>query len=317
MTGLFPKLAEWLFNKFAQKLQDSAFNIRPEWRISPAPSLKHSVPVVSDEIVPALDAGIVTPVPGIRQVMGPQEVKFDDGSVVEIDVIILCTGYRADFTLLEERYDPTRNTTAHWTAAKGSRGKPLPRLYPPHYRCFFTPITQLTYPHGHRCLSLPLLTSHSSAPSAPHVRSRASTSSAVRVRSALTNPSKTSTNGRTGRTHAQKSVMGLRQRHAYHGAVSIIPSPKTSVVSAEAASRPCSSMTAKASEVRTVSRRMERASGSGKWWKARLKSRRSFFSLDGGRAPGPEPGGEEVEEAFLYRAMRAGGAAEASTGRGS
>ncbi|KAJ9145101.1 FAD/NAD(P)-binding domain-containing protein [Pleurostoma richardsiae] len=129
MTGLFPKLAEWLFNKFAQKLQDSAFIIRPEWRISPAPSLKHSVPVVSDEIVPALEAGTVTSVPGISQVMGPQEVKFDDGSVAEIDVVILCTGYRADFTLLEERYDPTRNTTAQWTAAKGSRGKPLPRLY--------------------------------------------------------------------------------------------------------------------------------------------------------------------------------------------
>ncbi|KAL1854511.1 hypothetical protein VTK73DRAFT_8733 [Phialemonium thermophilum] len=126
----FPGIAEALLNNFGKKLQDEAFNIRPEWGLSPAPSLKFGIPVVSDEIVAALEAGTVESVPGVRAAVAPRAFELQDGRRLdEIDAVIYCTGYCADFGLLEPRFDPTRDTTPAWAAAPGSRGKPLPRLY--------------------------------------------------------------------------------------------------------------------------------------------------------------------------------------------
>ncbi|KAM0323264.1 hypothetical protein ACHAQA_008855 [Verticillium albo-atrum] len=124
-----PRVADFLINTMVTKLQDRAFDIRPEWRLSPAPPIKHAVPIISDNLVNLLASGQITSVPGIRRISGPRTVELDDGTELEADTIIWCTGYMTDFGLLERAVDPTRHTTPRWDAAIGSRGKPLARLY--------------------------------------------------------------------------------------------------------------------------------------------------------------------------------------------
>ncbi|KAM0271311.1 hypothetical protein ACHAPA_002918 [Fusarium lateritium] len=125
----FPRLYEIVFNAICKKMQDNAFKMRPEWKLSPAPSVLHSLPVISDTLVGRLESGDVTSVAGLKRVTGPREIELTDGTRLDADAIIWCTGYKADFSLLDPSVDPTRNTTPKWAAAEGSRGKPLPRLY--------------------------------------------------------------------------------------------------------------------------------------------------------------------------------------------
>lgn len=133
MQGWFetysPKTGEFLMASVIKKMQRDAFNLRPEWKISPAPSLNHTPPIVSDTIIDALEHGHVQPVPGIRAFPGGKAVELDDGTTITVDAVIWCTGYQLDFSILDPSVDPTRDTTPAWKAAPGSKGKPLPRLY--------------------------------------------------------------------------------------------------------------------------------------------------------------------------------------------
>ncbi|KAJ0362175.1 hypothetical protein COL26b_013433 [Colletotrichum chrysophilum] len=124
----FPKASESLFNRVVKGLQDNNFKIRPQWNLSPAPSLKITSPVVSDEIIPALERGDVESVAGIGKVTG-DEVELTDGRLLQVDAIVYCTGYKADFSILDPKDDPANMPNPEWVAAKGARGKPLPRLY--------------------------------------------------------------------------------------------------------------------------------------------------------------------------------------------
>jgi dimethylaniline monooxygenase (N-oxide forming) len=120
---------EFMFNKGLLKMQNSTFKIQPEWRLSPAPSIKHAVPIVSDNLIDTFAAGEVTSIHGIRKAIGSNEIELTDGTVVGADTIIYCTGYKTDFAIVDSSVDPTRNTTPEWAATVGSKGKPLPRLY--------------------------------------------------------------------------------------------------------------------------------------------------------------------------------------------
>lgn len=124
-----PRVSDFLINTMVKKLQDAAFDMRPEWRLSPAPPIKHAVPVVSDNLVAHLAAGDVTSVGGVSRVTGPRTLELDDGTTLEVDAVIWCTGYKTDYNLLDRAVDPTRHASPRWEAAPGSRGKPLPRLY--------------------------------------------------------------------------------------------------------------------------------------------------------------------------------------------
>lgn len=129
LTHYFPATAEKMFNSMAKGLQDKAFTLKPEWKFSPAPSLKQSVPIVSDDLVPCLEAGTVKSVAGLKEITGAKTVLLSNGTSLEVDTIIYCTGYHADFSALDSAYDPTKATTPAWSAAPGSNDKPLPRLY--------------------------------------------------------------------------------------------------------------------------------------------------------------------------------------------
>ncbi|TPX08124.1 uncharacterized protein E0L32_010191 [Thyridium curvatum] len=125
-----PSVYEMVFNAALKKIQNANFKLKPEWKVYPAPSLKHAVPIISDNLVANLESGAVQSVAGIKRVVGPHELELDDGTRLEgIDTIIWATGYRTSFSVLDPEVDPTRHTTPRWAAAKGSRGKPLPRLY--------------------------------------------------------------------------------------------------------------------------------------------------------------------------------------------
>jgi dimethylaniline monooxygenase (N-oxide forming) len=129
LTAYFPAVAENMFNKVAKGIQDKAFKLRPEWRFEPATSLKQSVPIVSDYLVSHLESGAIRSVAGIERISGPSSVQLSDGTTLEVDTIIWCTGYKTDFSFLNASYDPTKNITSAWAQSKGSNNKPLARLY--------------------------------------------------------------------------------------------------------------------------------------------------------------------------------------------
>jgi dimethylaniline monooxygenase (N-oxide forming) len=63
----------------------------------------HAHPTVSDEIHDRLESEAVTPKPNIRELRGDR-VLFEDGSEVEADVIVYCTGYRVSFPFFDEGF---------------------------------------------------------------------------------------------------------------------------------------------------------------------------------------------------------------------
>jgi dimethylaniline monooxygenase (N-oxide forming) len=111
-----------------KKMQNSRFTIRPEWRFEAGAGKPGKVPVVSDTLVPCLEHGSIESVHGVKRILSGTEVELDDGSIVGVDAIIYCTGYKTDFSLLSPAYDPTSRPRS-WLAAPGSNGKSLFRLY--------------------------------------------------------------------------------------------------------------------------------------------------------------------------------------------
>jgi dimethylaniline monooxygenase (N-oxide forming) len=105
-----PSIAEWATRKFVESTQSKAWTFKPEWRFDPAPSLAEKLFLVSDDLVECLNRGTVCSVNGFRRVVGPKTVELDDGTTIDVDVIIFCTGYDLDYSLLGS-LDPIRQQT--------------------------------------------------------------------------------------------------------------------------------------------------------------------------------------------------------------
>lgn len=86
-------------------------------------------PIVSDHLVEYLECGLIHSVKGVKRIVGDTKVELDDGHAVDVDVIIWCTGYQADFSMIDSRFDPTSHPSSAWSRASGANGKPLARLY--------------------------------------------------------------------------------------------------------------------------------------------------------------------------------------------
>ncbi len=71
----------------------------------PAPDhhLGHAHPTLSDDLLPLLREGKISARPGIERLLG-HAVRFTDGSVVEADAVIYCTGYRVSFPFFEPSF---------------------------------------------------------------------------------------------------------------------------------------------------------------------------------------------------------------------
>ena len=105
-------------------MQNKSFTIQPQWCPEPA----GKVPLVSDKLVPCLEDGSILSVAGIKRILSNTRVELQDGTSVDVDVIIWCTGYKCDFSMIDAQFDPTCHPKP-WLDAPGSNGKPLFRLY--------------------------------------------------------------------------------------------------------------------------------------------------------------------------------------------
>jgi dimethylaniline monooxygenase (N-oxide forming) len=78
--------------------------LKPEWNLNPedAASISFQAPMVTDTIVPLLEAGRVKFVSGVRKITAVGDVELQDGHVMRPDAMIFCTGYNIDTTLSTE-----------------------------------------------------------------------------------------------------------------------------------------------------------------------------------------------------------------------
>lgn len=60
-------------------------------------------PTISGRILDRISHGTVTPKPNIAELLGSQ-VRFTDGSVEDVDVIVYCTGYKVTFPFFDEDF---------------------------------------------------------------------------------------------------------------------------------------------------------------------------------------------------------------------
>jgi hypothetical protein len=89
-------------------------------------------PTISGRILDRLTHGAIVPKPNIAERMGDR-VRFTDGSVVEADVIVYCTGYRVTFPF----FDPS------FLAAKDNELPLFLRVFhPPHPQLSFIGLLQ-------------------------------------------------------------------------------------------------------------------------------------------------------------------------------
>ncbi|KAL3295649.1 flavin depend monooxygenase that catalyses the oxidation of rubrofusarin to 9-hydroxyrubrofusarin [Colletotrichum asianum] len=73
---------------------------------------------------PRIESAAVQSLDGASGAVGPNKVELTDGKVIKVDTIKDWLHVR-----LLSFGDPTRETTPDWAVARGSRSKPLPRLY--------------------------------------------------------------------------------------------------------------------------------------------------------------------------------------------
>ena len=62
-------------------------------------------PTISGRILDRIQHGAITPKPNIASLDG-DNVRFVDGTAVEADVVVYCTGYKITFPFFDERPDP-------------------------------------------------------------------------------------------------------------------------------------------------------------------------------------------------------------------
>ncbi|CAJ2509013.1 Uu.00g140390.m01.CDS01 [Anthostomella pinea] len=128
MSRYTPSLWTSTMNSVIKKLQHQVFDMNPEWRFEPAPSIINQRPLVSDDLVDKLAAGTIVSTYGLERVLDASTVETSDGKQYEVDAIIFCTGFSVDFSVVGDA-DPTRATTKAWEETSGSNGRALPRLY--------------------------------------------------------------------------------------------------------------------------------------------------------------------------------------------
>jgi dimethylaniline monooxygenase (N-oxide forming) len=111
-----------MMDYFCNQITKKHFVIDPAWRLFPGPSLTTHVPLVHDKIVSLLEAGDVVSVHGISHFVDASTVELSDGTKLEVDAVIYCTGYEPEFSLLGPDLDPTKRSN-------GETRSGLARLY--------------------------------------------------------------------------------------------------------------------------------------------------------------------------------------------
>lgn len=113
ISGWTPGLFMSMMAKGLQAAQQKAFPwLKTHASFSaprPAPSapMLHKIPIFSDDLAYNLRDGIVQSVASVRRATGPRAVELDDGSTLEnLDVIVVCSGYHYDFSVVPGAGNP-------------------------------------------------------------------------------------------------------------------------------------------------------------------------------------------------------------------
>ncbi|KAF8850813.1 FAD/NAD(P)-binding domain-containing protein [Acephala macrosclerotiorum] len=124
----FPAFSRWSFDYTIEGHSKKSFpNLDPSWRLSPAPSLANHQPVISDNLVRSLREEKITSVHGVKRFLGDKEVELSDGTKLEVDAVIWCTGYEPDFSIFRD-YDPYEPILPVSKTNKEKEDSPEPRL---------------------------------------------------------------------------------------------------------------------------------------------------------------------------------------------
>ncbi|KAK8102223.1 hypothetical protein PG984_015369 [Apiospora sp. TS-2023a] len=86
----------------AQRRKRAEDKVRNEWRLAGFPSMSRRHPTANEHWFPAVQTGALTPVQGLKGFVGEREALLDDGTVLEVDAVIVCTGYKFDFSMMPE-----------------------------------------------------------------------------------------------------------------------------------------------------------------------------------------------------------------------
>jgi dimethylaniline monooxygenase (N-oxide forming) len=115
-------------DSFIKNLMNKLYDLKPEWRFEPAPSVLASRPIVNDELINCLTDGTVISINGLSKVIDDYTVELEDGTQLKVDSIIFATGYTLNYSIVGDS-DPTRKSTRQWANLPGSNNRQLPRLY--------------------------------------------------------------------------------------------------------------------------------------------------------------------------------------------
>ncbi|KAK3942658.1 flavin-containing monooxygenase 9 [Diplogelasinospora grovesii] len=130
----FPSLARWAADAAIAWIARRAFGkLDPAWRLEPFPSITLNVPGSFELVMPFLKDGSLTSLHGLTRFTGQRSIEFADGTVIDdVDAVILCTGYSADWSAAAPFMETSRPTPI-----KTYGGPDMHRLYmnlfPPQY----------------------------------------------------------------------------------------------------------------------------------------------------------------------------------------
>jgi dimethylaniline monooxygenase (N-oxide forming) len=102
ISAFAPQTAQKFLDNTLETLVDSCFDLDPKWNFKPAPSFLTHRPLVSDHLVDHLWNKSIISVGGLKRFIDERVVELADGSTLEVDVVVLGTGYLADFSLMPE-----------------------------------------------------------------------------------------------------------------------------------------------------------------------------------------------------------------------
>lgn len=103
LTAYLPATAARRHDEFVIGItRDSFGEMKPEWNIHPPPSIKTHPAMITENFIDCLKDGSIISCPGLRAFSGENEVELLDGTHLEVDAVIFCTGYEANFSIMPD-----------------------------------------------------------------------------------------------------------------------------------------------------------------------------------------------------------------------
>ncbi|KAL9112572.1 MAG: hypothetical protein Q9227_003143 [Pyrenula ochraceoflavens] len=155
LSELAPAMIQKVLDVGASRLADSCWPDLPsEWKTKPRVSIALNRPIVSDKLVDCMKKGEIKSVPILTRFTGSDTAELSDGSTLQIDAVIFCTGYRSETTSLCpelcESISPRKlcesTSSSSSSSETNSSEPPLLRLYqnifPPEHASSLALLTQ-------------------------------------------------------------------------------------------------------------------------------------------------------------------------------